>query len=50
MEWQKCLEPEALLLLGYMLASYHLAINGHILLAVAYTLFGITHFENLKKN
>jgi hypothetical protein len=49
MQWQKCLEPEALCLLGYMLLTYFYMLTGHVEMALAYALIAIAYIEHLKR-
>jgi hypothetical protein len=48
MQWQKCLEFEALCLLGYMLLIYFYKLTGHTEMALAYALIATAHIKHLK--
>jgi hypothetical protein len=47
MKWRKCLEPEALYLLAYMLLTYFYTLTGHLEIAMAYALLVSAHLKHL---
>jgi len=49
MEWRKCLEPDALGLLGYMSLTYLYILNTHLEIAMAYALIVCAYLNHLNK-
>ncbi len=49
MHWRKCLEPEALRLLGYMLLPYFYTLTGHPEIAMAYALIATAYLQLFKR-
>lgn len=49
MEWRKCLEPNALRLLAYMLLTYFYIPHGHLEIAMAYALLVYAYLKHLNE-
>ena len=49
MEWRKCLEPDALRLLAYMVLTCLYIPDGHIKIAMAYALLVCAYLKHLNK-